>query len=650
MDRRSRGFRLSSLVAGSGMLMSSCVSLTPARAQDASSASGDPPGRVGRIARLEGTVSSHGAGATQWTPAVLNFPVSSGDALWTQPQAQADLQVGDSLITLADSTELDVATLDDRNLLATEPQGALFLDLRDLRPGETYTINTPRGAVQIATPGEYEVLAGDSATPTRVVVVRGAAQLTAGTLALRAGQGQMAVATGAQDVQGDVEPLSAYDPFLTAMLAHNSAPATAPPAVQGMTGTQDLAQYGSWQNDPQYGQVWAPQVAPDWVPYRDGSWSYVAPWGWTWVDNEPWGFAPFHYGRWARLGQRWCWVPNQPDAPVDEQPAYAPALVDFIAAGAVVGVGAGLLAASLSSGRGDIGWVPLGPREAYAPPYGASRRYLSRLNRGGGWHRPAWGVGAGAPGGDRRGGGGFINRAALTVAPTAAMAGSRQIHPVAHGLGSPAARGFESASAQPVHGALPIRPVAETRGLTPQAAQRLGVGGAAAHAPAPGPAIRAGSVHPQSGRVGFRDAAAPTVTRAAARAPGPVAPRQVAPHAPVAPQPPVRPVAPAPSPSPSMRPQQPGTAPGPSHLRDVEHRAPAPHPPVQAPVAPRFQPQRQQGFQPPAFQQPAFRQPAFHPPIANQPAFRPAAPRPQFQAPRPAARPAPPPPGRPEHP
>ena len=24
-----------------------------------------------------------------------------------------------------------------------------------------------------------------------------------------------------------------------------------------------------------------------------------APWGWTWVDDAPWGFAPFHYGRWV---------------------------------------------------------------------------------------------------------------------------------------------------------------------------------------------------------------------------------------------------------------------------------------------------------------------------------------------------------------
>jgi len=40
---------------------------------------------------------------------------------------------------------------------------------------------------------------------------------------------------------------------------------------------------------------------PDWAPYRYGRWEYIAPWGYTWVDEEPWGFAPFHYGRWVNF-------------------------------------------------------------------------------------------------------------------------------------------------------------------------------------------------------------------------------------------------------------------------------------------------------------------------------------------------------------
>ena len=80
--------------------------------------------------------------------------------------------------------------------------------------------------------------------------------------------------------------------------------------AEGMTGAEDLASYGSWQNTVVNGDVWVPPVDSDWAPYSDGDWSYVEPYGWTWIDAAPWGFAPFHYGRWAYQFNRWVWVPG----------------------------------------------------------------------------------------------------------------------------------------------------------------------------------------------------------------------------------------------------------------------------------------------------------------------------------------------------
>ncbi len=78
-----------------------------------------------------------------------------------------------------------------------------------------------------------------------------------------------------------------------------------------MSGVEDLDQYGSWSNDPDYGPVWAPTViVAGWAPYRFGHWAWVDPWGWTWIDDAPWGFAPFHYGRWAFRSNAWVWVPG----------------------------------------------------------------------------------------------------------------------------------------------------------------------------------------------------------------------------------------------------------------------------------------------------------------------------------------------------
>jgi hypothetical protein len=134
---------------------------------------------------------------------------------------------------------------------------------------------------------------------------------------------------------------------------------------QDMIGAEDLNEHGDWRNDPEYGAVWYPRSMPvDWAPYRTGHWAYIAPWGWTWIDDAPWGFAPFHYGRWVRVGYGWVWAPG-----ARVRPVYAPALVVFLG-GVEVAVGGGPVCA----------WVPLGPREVYRPYYRVSNVYIQRVN------------------------------------------------------------------------------------------------------------------------------------------------------------------------------------------------------------------------------------------------------------------------------
>jgi hypothetical protein len=72
-----------------------------------------------------------------------------------------------------------------------------------------------------------------------------------------------------------------------------------------------LAPYGDWFWLDPYGWVWCPHgVAVDWRPYSDGDWAYTDC-GWTLVSDAPWGWAPFHYGRWCFHEHRgWCWVPD----------------------------------------------------------------------------------------------------------------------------------------------------------------------------------------------------------------------------------------------------------------------------------------------------------------------------------------------------
>ena len=56
---------------------------------------------------------------------------------------------------------------------------------------------------------------------------------------------------------------------------------------------------------------------------------WVAPYGWTWVGDEPWGWAPYHYGRWVYYNNGWCWAPRGYGYAY-RRARWRPALVAFI--------------------------------------------------------------------------------------------------------------------------------------------------------------------------------------------------------------------------------------------------------------------------------------------------------------------------------
>lgn len=74
---------------------------------------------------------------------------------------------------------------------------------------------------------------------------------------------------------------------------------------------EQLSPYGNWVYMDPYGYVWAPRnMGYRWRPYTDGHW-VMTDFGWTWIANEPWGFIPFHYGRWGFDNDfGWFWVPG----------------------------------------------------------------------------------------------------------------------------------------------------------------------------------------------------------------------------------------------------------------------------------------------------------------------------------------------------
>ncbi|MDB5287349.1 MAG: hypothetical protein JWR05_2298 [Mucilaginibacter sp.] len=107
-----------------------------------------------------------------------------------------------------------------------------------------------------------------------------------------------------------------------------------------------LSPYGAWVSDPNYGDVWVPDVNGDFRPYvTNGHW-VLTEYGNTWVSDYPWGWATFHYGRWHYDDYYgWEWIPGN---------EWAPAWVSW------------------RNGNGYYGWAPLAPQISIEASFGSN--------------------------------------------------------------------------------------------------------------------------------------------------------------------------------------------------------------------------------------------------------------------------------------
>ena len=330
----------------------------------------DPTGRVGRVAWLSGSVHLHRADSGESSNALLNWPLTSGDMLSTAAGARSEVQLGSTSVQLDASTILEFLVVDDQHVRLRLLAGSVMLRLRSPDATAEFELSTRDGSFSFPEVGSYRFDAEPSATVATVHGGRLRFRANDRAIDLSAGQRAQIWNDGRTryQVSAPVE-----DGFLQWSAGRGQRPASAAYdryVSPEMTGAADLDAHGRWYDSTEYGPVWFPQaVAADWAPYRNGRWIWVDPWGWTWVGDEPWGFAPFHYGRWVVYGGAWGWVPGTRVA----RPVYAPALVAWVGSpGAAVSVQVGA--------RPAVGWFPLAPREVYVPPYRSSARHVRQVN------------------------------------------------------------------------------------------------------------------------------------------------------------------------------------------------------------------------------------------------------------------------------
>ena len=149
-----------------------------------------------------------------------------------------------------------------------------------------------------------------------------------------------------KEKNAEIEKEKTVDKSPSLQLPQSSTPpkselSTNHPSASFSTFYIKLDPHGAWRETADYGYVWQPREAErsrSWRPYANGRWIY-ADVGWTWVSEEPFGWAVYHYGRWARLRHiGWVWVPGE---------EWAPAWVSW------------------RKGDDYIGWAPLPPEALF---------------------------------------------------------------------------------------------------------------------------------------------------------------------------------------------------------------------------------------------------------------------------------------------
>ncbi len=341
--------------------------------------SNTPPARVGQLSLISANVRMRVDATSAWEQAALNTPITAGSSIATQLPGRTEVRVGSTALSLGQESQVVWTEVNDNSVQMEMRNGLFALRVRALAPGERVVLKTADAKVQVLKAGSYRFRHVAQQARLRIWVLEGQARVVLGQQELTLDPGQQVqidrgLATQLQSSASDDH--NSFHEFVTGRDRRSDSSLSLLHVSAEVTGVQDLDGHGNWHDEAGYGAVWFPNRLPaDWAPYRFGRWRWLAPWGWTWIDDKPWGFAPFHYGRWLFTGGRWGWVPGLlAAANAPSRPVYAPALVGFF------GDQAGAVWTSSVAPTPVVGWYPLAPGEIYWPAYSTQTAYVRALN------------------------------------------------------------------------------------------------------------------------------------------------------------------------------------------------------------------------------------------------------------------------------
>jgi hypothetical protein len=303
---------------------------TPAVAQTETYGDDYSDGRYGRVRYEENGITIRRASAGLQDAGGTNSPVYPGDRILTSSRQRAEVQLSSgTLVRVDELSEVTFLALPDPyaaypdNTVLQISVGTVQVT-STLSSQEEFRIDTPAGSVYLLGDGDTRIeVAADGRT--RVSSRRGVAEVSSagGSVLVRGGT---LTDVYAGSVPSDPTPFNTFvadafdrwvagreltydNAYVAGQEVASQAYGELPDEVQPYS--DELAAYGDWRYADDYGYVWVPSgMAPSWRPYSQGYWDY-GPNGYFWVSYEPWGWAPYRYGRWAFIGGiGWGWAPG----------------------------------------------------------------------------------------------------------------------------------------------------------------------------------------------------------------------------------------------------------------------------------------------------------------------------------------------------
>ena len=284
----------------------------------------------------------------QWQSVSINMPVMQDDTYWIAQDARAEIQFyGSSYLRADEDTEFQVTSLGSTSNTATIDlqSGRLYVDYESSAQGSFFEVDTPLVSVDANQDAQFDISI-DGNGIVEIAVTSGSvnADSESGSTTIEAGNMVSFSKSGIAEVSSYTpdDAWMQWNASRNYTVAQNSVSAAYLPPSLADYG-YEFDNYGNWVYVATYGYVWTPfVVTAGWAPFSVGSWDWMGG-NYVWISNEPWGWVPYHYGRWAfRAGIGWFWVPPEP-----QQAFWCP----------------GAVAWNYTSNY--VSWVPLAPGETY---------------------------------------------------------------------------------------------------------------------------------------------------------------------------------------------------------------------------------------------------------------------------------------------